>query len=1068
MANIIGTNGNDTLQDIYGDDTLTGGGGNDKFVYDGLGYYSTDVIADFGGLGKGTHPTAAVIAEVDTLIFIGAGFTAKNLLLTQNGKNLEISFQGFGSRKLILDNFALENLDNLSKSTGASVDLGNILFDGQTTTTDSFDVFNANSTQSTIFNKNTVTFLNDLDNNVSGFDNSDDVINGQGGDDIINGLSGNDLLRGGAGDNTLNGGVGDDNLNVDFLSSNNLLNGGDGNDSLKASGDKYYNSYDKYGYDLRPLGNNTLNGGAGTDTLDASGSKGDNLLDGGDGNDTLTASGGESIRQSLYDNSYNYTSDTRSLGNNTLNGGAGNDNLGARGSTGDNLLDGGDGNDYLDISGEESEFENFRLIEGYYVIYRQGSDNLRSSGNNTLNGGAGNDFLNAGGSTGDNLLDGGDGNDYLDISGIVSSGGDFNRSSSDSSSLGNNTLNGGAGDDNLNARGSKGDNLLFGADGNDSLDISSYIYVYADYIEEVITSGDNLLDGGDGNDSLTASYALGNNTLNGGNGDDILTSANGTVDGGEGDDLWYFSDNTTGAIASTFNALTNIGEIREGTNQVTYKNIERLNISGTKYNDNIVGTNGNDTLSTGDAGNDTIDGGNGDDLLTVNYKSPTRGIASTFNATTNTGSITVGTNRVSYKNIEGLNISGTGYNDNIVGTNGNDTLSTSGGNDTIDGGKGNDLLTFNSDYYHAITSSFNATTNIGSITNGTNQVSYKNIEGLNILGTNYDDLIVGSNGNDTLSTGNTGNDTINAGTGDDLLTVSLVTYNATEGITSTFIDGGTGDDLLSVYVNYDATTGITSTFDASSNIGSIKVGTRLVSYKNIEGLNISGTFNDDKIVGSNGNDTLSTNYYGNDTIDGGTGDDLLTVNIDSDASTGITSTFNASTNIGSITVGTRLVSYKNIERLDISGTNYDDLIVGNNGDDSLYGGGGNNTIIGGEGNDYLISSYSSNDTLYGGAGIDTFALYRSELGFGTIYDFDPTNELIQLSKYDYDLSVGVLSASEFTIGASATTSAQRFIYNSTTGALYFDSDGSAAGFTQVQFAQLSAGLSLTNNNFVFV
>ncbi|MEH2381443.1 MAG: hypothetical protein V7K27_21560 [Nostoc sp.] len=35
-----------------------------------------------------------------------------------------------------------------------------------------------------------------------------------------------------------------------------------------------------------------------------------------------------------------------------------------------------------------------------------------------------------------------------------------------------------------------------------------------------------------------------------------------------------------------------------------------------------------------------------------------------------------------------------------------------------------------------------------------------------------------------------------------------------------------------------------------------------------------------------------------------------------------------------------------------------------------------------------------------------------------------------------------------------------------TGALYFDKDGSATGFSQVQFAQLSTGLSLTNNNFV--
>jgi len=226
---------------------------------------------------------------------------------------------------------------------------------------------------------------------------------------------------------------------------------------------------------------------------------------------------------------------------------------------------------------------------------------------------------------------------------------------------------------------------------------------------------------------------------------------------------------------------------------------------------------------------------------------------------------------------------------------------------------------------------------------------------------------------------------------------------------------------------------------------------------------------------------------GNDTIDGGKGDDLLLLY--SSSSKGITSTFNATSNIGSITISTNRVSYKNIEQLDISGTDYDDLIVGNNGNDTLSGYGGNDTIIGGAGNDTLIASKNSgNSILYGGEGNDslrgndisfdapsgtataTFGFNSYNEGIDSIDDFNTTNQLIQVSAAGFGggLSSGSLKATQFTIGTSATTNTQRFIYNSATGGLFFDQDGSKSGFTQVQFAQLSTGLSLTENNFVVV
>ncbi|AUB41511.1 Ca2+-binding protein, RTX toxin-related [Nostoc flagelliforme CCNUN1] len=204
---IVGTIGNNIIDGQADNDTLTGNGDQDKFIIrrgDG-----NDIITDFGGVDKGLNPSAAVIANVDTLQFKGNGLTVRNLQLTQKGKNLEVTFENVANTKVTLQNFKLENLDNLL-ATFSEPAIGNILFDGQISIADSFDVINANSTQTSIYNTNTVTFLNDLNNKITGFDNSNDVINGQGGNDIINGLSGNDLLRGDAGNDILIGGAGND------------------------------------------------------------------------------------------------------------------------------------------------------------------------------------------------------------------------------------------------------------------------------------------------------------------------------------------------------------------------------------------------------------------------------------------------------------------------------------------------------------------------------------------------------------------------------------------------------------------------------------------------------------------------------------------------------------------------------------------------------------------------------------------------------------------------------------------------------------------------------------------
>lgn len=257
-----------TLFGIRFADLLEGAGGQKTLtVKQGEGY---GVAVDFGGIGRGVNPGSSAIAELDTIKLEGAGLTARNMLLTQDGNDLVITFDGVANTGVILRDFDLEDLENLRQATGATVNAGNILFNGQTSVQDSFDVFNAEWNFSQVFNRNSVTFLNDLNNDISGFDNSEDVINGQGGNDTIRGLSGNDVLRGGAGNDTLLGGAGSDLLSGD--AGNDLLNGGAGFD--------------------------TVRGGAGQDTFVlAAGAGTDTILDFVDGTDKIGLSGGLTFGQ---------------------------------------------------------------------------------------------------------------------------------------------------------------------------------------------------------------------------------------------------------------------------------------------------------------------------------------------------------------------------------------------------------------------------------------------------------------------------------------------------------------------------------------------------------------------------------------------------------------------------------------------------------------------------------------------------------------------------------------------------------------------------------------------------
>jgi hypothetical protein len=67
-----------------------------------------------------------------------------------------------------------------------------------------------------------------------------------------------------------------------------------------------------------------------------------------------------------------------------------------------------------------------------------------------------------------------------------------------------------------------------------------------------------------------------------------------------------------------------------------------------------------------------------------------------------------------------------------------------------------------------------------------------------------------------------------------------------------------------------------------------------------------------------------------------------------------------------------------------------------------------------------------------------------------------------------NLPLGTLAGNKFNIGAGPADANDYFSYDPNTGVLAFDRDGTGAGFSTTQVAQLATGLAMTNANIVIV
>ena len=527
-------------------------------------------------------------------------------------------------------------------------------------------------------------------------------------------------------------------------------------------------------------------------------------------------------------------------------------------------------------------------------------------------------------------------------------------------------------------------------------------------------SGNNILTGGNGIDTLV-----------GGAGADSLYGGAGAIANTEDNNYASYegSAGVRASLALTYVSATNTNSFNTGDAKGdVYVNIRHLigsgesdYLQGDGNANKLLGGGGNDTLEGG-LGADELDGGDGID--TVSYASINPGAAVLrVNLAKpddkdwgNTNDVAIGD---TYTSIE--NVQGSAYGDMLIGNagsnsldggSGDDTLMGGGGGaDTFKGGDGLDTVSYQLETV-AVKAYLDVNSQINNSGSATNHI-YQSIE--NLIGTDYNDLLVGDANKNSL-TGGAGADTLVGGAGADTLS------------------GGDGVDTVS-YANDKATVAVTVNLQTGGGTGGDAEGD---IYSSIE--NVIGTLLADKLTGSTGNNVI-WGGAGNDQIDGGGGTDSLY------GEDGDDSFRNAGTGIHYFDggAGNNTVTYEGFDtQLSLSlnsndsntngnnsteifvninnliGGNKADLLTGNayanqltgNGDaDRLSGLGGDDKLYGGDGNDTLDGG-SGADMLDGGDGTDTVS-YESSGSPVTLNLFD-TSKGVGDAKGDVLASIEVI------------------------------------------------------------
>ncbi len=515
-------------------------------------------------------------------------------------------------------------------------------------------------------------------------------------------------------------------------------------------------------------------------------------------------------------------------------------------------------------------------------------------------------------------------------------------------------------------------------------------------------------------------------------------SSNIKVDGGGGGDGLSL-EVTTGA---DFTFIVNGDTISSSVG--TFSNFAAFGLYLSYGDDTVTTGDGNDVIYIGfavnlyGAGTDVVHTGGGDDIVYVTSDGGTFDGGTGFDTLrysqsnndvfrlglARDGTITT-TLPGSYMSFERFILQLGNGDDGVITGDGNDSITGFGGDDYIQTGGGDDILRGGSGVNTLIGGSGNDTYFVDNATdilveeaNGGYDTVYTSLSYSLGIGSQLE-AIMSTAGQAVTLTGNELDNSLTGGNGDDILIGRAG---------ADILDGGEGTDYVSyegdggpVFVNLTLGQGFTNTSfgDTYTDIANV-IGTDFDDF-------IIGDPNLNQLDGGAGSDTI-IGGIGGDVLIGGSGNDLLSYEDNS----GVVFV-NLLTGLGynNAAEGDTLSGFENV----IGGL-FDDTLIGDDGANRLDGAKGADTLVGNGGADTFVFANLPNWP-------SPYFHPNANYNIDTILDFVSGEDKLEItaSVFVGGLATGTLPADQFVLGTGATDADDRFIYDQTTGKLYFDEDG---------------------------